>query len=328
MVTEDDRPPASARRHATVLFADVSGFTAMSRTMDPEDVRDVMNRCFAMLEEVVVRHGGWVDKYIGDCVMALFGAPRAIEDAPRQAINAAIEMRNRLAALSRERALPAPLDLHVGINTGLVLAGDVGGATRRDFTVMGDAVNLAARLKDEAVSRQILVGPQTWAEARDVFKFGEVPRLELKGVEGPFAAHEVLSEREQLHRGRGDDAERTLFSAMVGRDTELTLLRSRLHDLPSGRGAIVSVVAEAGLGKSRLLAETLRLPEAGGATVLRARAVSIGESLPFHPFVDLLRGWAGIAEEDGEGAAREKLARALHGVLGERTEEILPSWPR
>src|SRR6185369_15878270 len=107
-----------------------------------------LNDCFAMLETVIRSHGGIVDKYIGECVMALFGVPNAIENAPRQAINAAIEIRNRIEELNRGEALPAPLAVHMGINTGLVIAGEIGGRVKRDFTVMGDTVNLAARLKE------------------------------------------------------------------------------------------------------------------------------------------------------------------------------------
>src|SRR5262245_48451786 len=138
----------SERRHATILFADISGFTAAAGKLDPEQLTDVMNECFAIMESAVRQHGGHVDKFIGDCVMAIFGAPGALENAARQAINAAIDMRNRLDELGRAQRSPMPVVLHIGINSGLVLAGDVGGETKRDFTVMGDAVNVASRIKD------------------------------------------------------------------------------------------------------------------------------------------------------------------------------------
>src|SRR3990172_9508078 len=138
------------RRHATVLFADVSGFTSTSRKLDPEDLVEVMNRCFELLEDAVLRHGGHVDKYEGDCIMALFGAPTAIENTARAAVNTAIEMRHCIDTLNTEHRTPDPLDIHVGINTGLVVAREVGGTVKCDFTVMGDAVNLAARLKDKS----------------------------------------------------------------------------------------------------------------------------------------------------------------------------------
>src|SRR5262245_42978082 len=156
----------SERRQATVVFADIAGFTPMSEKLDPERLADLMNRCFHLLEEEVHRHGGVVDKYIGDCLMALFGVPKAIESAPRQALNAAIEMRNRLEEFTRTQKLPQRIDIHIGINTGLVLAGDIGGKVRRDFTVMGDTVNLASRLKDAAPIGRIYIGPDTYRATR------------------------------------------------------------------------------------------------------------------------------------------------------------------
>src|SRR5215831_17016386 len=120
-------PMVSERRQATILFADISGFTAASSKLDPEDLTDIMNECFRGMENAVHEHGGHVDKFIGDCIMAIFGAPLAVESGPRQAVNAAIEMRNQLEALCRERRIPIQLAVHAGINTGLVLAGDVGG---------------------------------------------------------------------------------------------------------------------------------------------------------------------------------------------------------
>src|SRR5262245_38817525 len=133
---------AEGRRHATVLFADISGFTALSERTDPEDVTALINRCFTLLESAVIKNGGTVIKFIGDCVHAVFGAPMALEDAPRNAVNAAIEMRSSIQHLVAQSRFPVPLDIHIGINTGLVVAAGVGGAAKRDFDVMGDAVNL------------------------------------------------------------------------------------------------------------------------------------------------------------------------------------------
>src|SRR5262249_42431643 len=138
----------SERRQATVVFADITGFDAAAEHRSPDEMTLLLNRCFAELEAIVRTYGGVVDKYIGECLMALFGVPNAIENAPRQAINAAIEIRNRIEQLKRDGVLPEQLDVHMGVNTGLVIAGEIGGRVKRDFTVMGDTVNLAARLKE------------------------------------------------------------------------------------------------------------------------------------------------------------------------------------
>jgi len=322
----DDQPTErdSERRQATVLFADLSGFTAMSERMDPEDVTVVINRCFEMLETVVDRHGGHVDKYIGDCIMALFGVPRALEHAPRQAVNAAIEMRHQIRRLNEEEKLPVPLLVHIGINSGLVLAGQMGGVRKRDFTVMGDTVNVASRLKDAAPDGTVYVGPQTYRYTRDEFEYRPTAPLELKGKEQPLAAWELLSVHERLHRPSVVRSDRMIFSEMVGREAELRQIAERITRLATGEGGIVSVVGEAGLGKSRLLAEVYGLDAVRGVTVLQGRALSIGQSLSFHPFVDLLRQWAGIGEDDGEHEALARLERTVGGVLGEGAADVFP----
>src|SRR5208283_292420 len=147
---------------ATVMFADISGFTAMSEMMDPEEVTSLINDCFFMMEACIERHGGTIDKFIGDSVMVVFGVPKALEDAPQKAVNTAIELRNGLHSFNMRKNLATPLNIHIGINTGPVVSGMIGGDRKQDFTVMGDAVNLASRLEAASQTGQILVGPATY----------------------------------------------------------------------------------------------------------------------------------------------------------------------
>src|SRR5262245_20273482 len=232
------------RRHATVLFADVSGFTATAQKLDPEELVDIMNRCLELLEAAVLNNGGHVDKYEGDCIMALFGAPTAIENTARAAFNTAIEMRKCIETLNGERRTPAPLDIHIGINTGLVVAGEVGGAVKRDFTVMGDAVNLAARLKDQSPRGKIWVGPDTYRHTRAEFEYQTLEPVALKNVERPVPVFEVRSLEPRRHRPGVTAAERGVSSPLVGRTAELAQLRSCFRKLAAGQGGVVSVVAE------------------------------------------------------------------------------------
>ena len=153
---------AGDRRLVTVLFADISGFTSLSEKLDPEVVRDLITACFDHLVPCIERYGGTIDKFIGDEVMALFGAPVAHENDPERALRAALEMRDALSDFNREHGLS--LGLHFGVNTGLVYAGGVGGGSRWDYSVMGDAVNVAARLKAEAKPGEILVGADTYRQ--------------------------------------------------------------------------------------------------------------------------------------------------------------------
>jgi class 3 adenylate cyclase/tetratricopeptide (TPR) repeat protein len=314
----------SERRQATVLFADIAGFEALGAHRSPDELTELLNRCFGALEAIVRGYGGVVDKYIGECLMALFGVPNAIENAPRQAINAAIEIRNRLERFNREEALPVPLEVHMGVNTGLVIAGEIGGRVKRDFTVMGDTVNLAARLKEAATHGAIFVAPETYRWTKDAFAYLPPKDLALKGKGQPVPMYELDAVKQQLHRAKVTSSDRMIASALVGRDRELAALQGCFTGVLAGRGGIVSVVGEAGLGKSRLMAEALAFEPLRGATVLEGRSTSIGQNLSFHPFVDLLRQWAGIGDDDGEVDAFAKLAGAVGELLGADADEVLP----
>ena len=175
MATEEER------KVVTILFADVSGFTALLEKVDPEEVRNLINACFERLVPTVKKYEGTVDKFMGDEIMALFGAPIAHENDPERALRAALEMMEDIAAFNREHA--TALDIHVGINTGHVIAGEIGARGRRDYSVMGDAVNLAARLEDASPNGQIYIGPSTYRQTTALFDFEMLPPLKLQGKE-------------------------------------------------------------------------------------------------------------------------------------------------
>ena len=207
------RASAARRRCCSPTSA---GSPRSTTRLPPERLKALLDRCFVELEAAVRSHGGVVDKYVGECLMALFGVPNAIEHAPRQALNAAIDLRRRLAAFQEDpevrAALPVPLTLQIGINTGLVIAGEVGGRTKRGFTVMGDAVNLAARLRDAAGDGDVWVGAETHRATAAEFAFEALEPLRLKGKANPQPVFALRSSREQTPphaaRGRRDDARR------------------------------------------------------------------------------------------------------------------------
>ena len=316
---------ASERRQATVVFADAIGLEELSNELGAEAFADFVAACFQRFASAVAAHGGTVDKYTSDGIMALFGVPNAIENAPRQALNAAIEIRERFGRLVEERRLGDRLHVHMGINTGLVIAGEIGGRLKRDFTVMGDTVNLAARLKESAPPGAIQVGPETERATRDDFEYRVLEALRLKGKEQPIAAFELASRSKQIHRTRPARRERMLFSGLVGRDAELASFRAVLERLAAGNGGIVNLVADAGLGKSRLLSEALELAREMHLTVLIGRSLAVGLSQSFHPFVDLLRHWAGIDERADEESALARLETAIQRVVPRGAEEITHS---
>jgi class 3 adenylate cyclase/tetratricopeptide (TPR) repeat protein len=313
----------SERRIATVMFADISGFTAMSEKMDPEQVTCTMNDCFCMMEGCIEHHGGTIDKFIGDCVMVLFGIPKALEDAPQKAVNTAIELRNSLYKFNKDKNLSIPLNIHIGINTGPVVAGMVGGDKRQDYTVMGDAVNLASRLEGASQVGQILVGSTTYKATKSGFKYKTLQPITLKGKSEPVPVYELLSVRETMHRVQ-TGADRMISSVMVGRDDELSRLESHVMNAIYNKGSIISVIGEAGIGKSRLIAELKNREVMKRVTMIEGRAISMGANLGYHLIIDLLKNWAQITEEDTEVAAFTKMESAIRSTYPEALREILP----
>lgn len=322
-MSDNNHSIESERCIATVMFADISGFTSMSEKMDPEQITCTMNDCFCMMGECIEKYGGTIDKFIGDCVMVLFGVPRALEDAPQKAVNTAIELRNRLARFNTEKKLAAPLNLHIGINTGPVVTGMMGTDKKQEFTVMGDTVNLASRLEDASQIGQILVGPATYKATKQSFQYKTLPPISLKGKDEPVPVYELLSVRETLFRGQLG-ADRMISSVIVGREKELNKLELSLLKAIDGEGSIVNVIGEAGIGKSRLIAELKNSPVMKRVTLLEGRAISIGANLGYHLIIDLLKNWARITEDDSEVAAFTKLESAIRSIYPEALGEILP----
>ena len=212
-------PPSSMegeRKLVTVMFADLSGFTALSEALDPELVRDIVNRCFNALVPVVERYGGTVDKFIGDEIMALFGAPLAHENDAERALRAALDMTEVMAGLAAVEHVG--LGLHIGVNSGTVVTGGLGSDGREQYSVMGDTVNLASRLANAASKGEILVGPATRRLTALLFDFGALPPMAVKGKVEPVAVALLRGVRAGMSASHGVAG---LASPLVGRDAEL-----------------------------------------------------------------------------------------------------------
>lgn len=323
-MTPRERTTETERRRGTALFVDITGFTELNQQLDPEDAYQVVSDCLLLLDGIARKHGGNVDKYLGDCVFAVFGVPFALEHAAWAAVNAAIEMHRAMPAFNSEHDLPAPLDVHTGINSGLMISGDVSGAPiQREFSVMGHAVNVAARLKDKAPTGQIWIGSETRRAVKDDFELRPLGPLAMKGVREPMPVYEVVSRTPQLHRVQAPIPER-VASPLVGRETELTRLRECVARVANGEGGIATIVAEAGTGKSRLIAELAASEEVGRVGWYEGRCISVGSKLSFHPFVELLRSWVGIGGDDDDESALAGLEAAVAGLFGDEAEEVVP----
>jgi class 3 adenylate cyclase/tetratricopeptide (TPR) repeat protein len=300
------------RRQVTVLFADLAGFSALAEQRDPEEVHAIVDRCFAMIATEVHRFEGTINQYTGDGVMALFGAPIAHEDAPRRAVHAALAIQHAVRDLSRELAprLERSLEMRIGLNTGPVVVGKIGDDLRMDYTAVGDTTNVAARLQQNARPGSVLVGASTYRLIAGYFETLDLGELPVKG-HAPVQAFEVL--RARGRKARLDVESERGLTPLVGRDQEIATLMELFNRVREGRGQVVFLAGEAGIGKSRLLLEFRRRLAAAGepTTWLEGRCISFGQSSPLLPVVDQLRENFRIDEFDGEP---EIIAKVEHGM--------------
>jgi predicted ATPase/class 3 adenylate cyclase len=308
----DASSPSEERRTVTVLFADLSGYTAVSERLDHETVKGLTERCLTRLSAEVERFGGHVDKYIGDNVMALFGAPVAHEDDAERAVRAAFGMQAAMSELNRGIAedFGFELPLRIGVNTGEVLAGHVGEA----YTVVGDAVNVAARLQAQAPAGGILVGERTQRSSDHAIDYEQLAPLSLKGKAEPVAAFEAVQPREHAQPSHRPSSR----APLVGRQGELTQLQGMFERIVrEGAPHLVTVVGQAGVGKSRLLAEFEgRLAhEPQPIRLLRGRCLAFGSSVVYWPLAEMLQAECAIAEGDSGAQARAKLLTRLAPLL-------------
>lgn len=313
------------RKQVTVMFADISGFTAMSEKLDPEEVRSMINACFERLGVVVDQYGGHIDKFIGDEIMALFGAPIAHENDPERALRTALDMVAALETFNREHAdkIPKPLRLHFGINTGLVIAGGIGTATRQDYSVMGDTVNLASRLEGLSEAGEILVGESTYRLTAPLFEFEALKPVKVKGKANPIQVYRLLKAR-TIAGGQIRGVE-GLFSPLVGRDNELADLRRMYARLKENQGGVISIVGEAGLGKSRLVSEVYTESQIKNATIwAKGRALSHAQNASYLVVRHVFREVLGIHSEASPADINEALRTEINELFPTEPDQIYP----
>jgi class 3 adenylate cyclase/tetratricopeptide (TPR) repeat protein len=313
--------PREQRKTVTVLFCDVTGSTAMGERLDPESLRQVMHRYFDAARKVIEQHGGTVEKFIGDAVMAVFGVPVLHEDDALRAVRAAAGLRDAIASLNSEleRDYGTTVTVRTGVNTGQVVTGT------EERLATGDAVNLAARLEQAAAPGEIVIGAETWQLVRDAVTVVPLAPLELKGKSLPVSAYRLLA----LGSGVRDNEHR-VGAQMVGRSTQLRMLNDAFANVVDGRScSMFTVLGAAGVGKSRLTAEFL-----GGidAIQLRGRCLSYGEGITYWPVISMLKQLlvipegadaAALVERDGAVATP---INALLGDLGVATSSTEIAW--
>jgi class 3 adenylate cyclase/tetratricopeptide (TPR) repeat protein len=310
------------RKQVTVLFVDVSGFTSLSERLDPEDVHGLMTRAFELMLASVHRYEGTVNQFLGDGIMALFGAPIAHEDHARRAVHAALDIRAALGRYHDELARARRIGFLVrqGLNTGLVVVGSIGTDLRMDYTALGDTTNVAARLQQAAERGRILISEATHRLVEGYFHLRPLGHLALKGKVEPVRAWEAISARAVRTRLEVE-AERGL-TPYVGRERELRLLQDCFERARAGHGQVVFVVGEPGIGKSRLLHE-FRRRMGDQATWLEGRCISFGLSFALHPVIDMMKRAFRIEEGDSETAIATKVEHSVL-LLGEDLRRLVP----
>jgi class 3 adenylate cyclase len=298
-------------KQVTVLFADVKGSMELAEQVDPEEWHKILDRFFQILTDGVHRFEGTVNQYTGDGIMALFGAPIAHEDHAQRACYAALhlsdELRRYAEELKRTRGLA--FAVRIGLNSGEVVVGTIGDDLRMDYTAQGHTVGLAARMEQLAGAERVYLTEHTARLVAGYFRLRDLGEFAVKGVTAPLRVHELegvgtLRTRLDVSRARG-------FSRLVGRADEMAALELALKQATDGRGQVVGIVGEPGVGKSRLCFEFTERCRARGVPIYDAHCPAHGKTLPFLPMLELLRSYFGITDADSDDAARKRIAGTL-----------------
>jgi class 3 adenylate cyclase/tetratricopeptide (TPR) repeat protein len=313
---------AEQRKQVTVLFADVSGFTALSDKMDAEDVLDKMNMLWSKLDQVIIHHGGQIDKHTGDGIMALFGATVSHEDDPERAVRAALEMQRQIH-LFRADHPEVQFQMRIGLNTGPVLLGEVG--SQREYTAMGDTVNLASRMEKAAPVGSVLISHDTYRHIRGLFEIHSQPPLTVKGKTEPVRTYLVLYAKPRAFRlqTRGIEGVET---HMVGRSRELDQLQSAFRSVIADHELqAITISGDAGVGKSRLLYEFTTwadlLPEVW--RIFKGRASEATQHVPYALLRDIFLFRFEIAESDPLAVVREKLEKGILEFMADDPDAVM-----
>ena len=320
-ISIDTSSTTGERKHVTVLFSDLTGYTVLSEKLDPEEVKEITSRIFSDISKIIEKYDGFIEKYAGDAVMAIFGVPKAHEDDPIRAVKAAREIHELVDTISPEleNRIGQSISMHSGINTGLVVTGEVD-LDRGTHGIAGNTINLASRLSDLAKSGEILIDPDTCLQAEGHFECEYLEETTVKGKADPIQVHKVLSQRDipvTIHRLSG------LRADLVGRKVEFAELVEAFENLQKGRGSIFSICGAAGTGKSRLVEEFKATIELENIQWIEGHAYAYSQNIPYFPLIDLLNKVLHIEESDPPERVRKKVERGIESLVGNQ-EEIVP----
>ncbi|MFC1863513.1 adenylate/guanylate cyclase domain-containing protein [Thermodesulfobacteriota bacterium] len=310
-------------KQVTVMFCDMEGFTPLVEKLGPEKAYSIMDEVYEVLIHNVHEYEGTVNEMTGDGIMALFGAPIALEDAPQRALRSALAIHRGINDFNRNIKGMNPVKMRIGVHTGPAVVGTLGNDLRVEFKAVGDTVNMAARMEGLAEAGTTFLTEDTFKLTEGLFLFKALGERAVKGRSSSIPIYKLLSVKKDIYRPR-IGFERSIYSEMVGRDKELSRLEFQVMKAIQGEGSIVNIIGEAGIGKSRLIAELKNREVMKEVAVLEGRAISLGRNLCFHPIIDLLKQWAQIKENDSERTAFDKLEAAVRTLNPEEMGEVLP----
>lgn len=308
------------QKQATIVFIKIKEYSEMLDKLGHEDFVLLLEKCYEIVNVVAIKYGGTINKTHMSDLILYFGLPVTIENSAQKALNAAIEISKSFSDLGKKNNLS--LSLAIGINTGIVIAGSISSGSKMEYTVIGDTVEITSKLLELSSGGQILVGPITYRYTKDNFEFKFAKTLTLKGKRDPVKIYEFESLKTETDQAFG--IKRLIHSEMVGRTVELNKLKAILKSAVNGEGQIVTIVAEAGIGKSRLLSEFMKDDLLQQTILLEGKAVSTAKNVSFYPIIEILKKWAHINEIDDEKLAFSKLENSIQRLFNEEADEIFP----
>lgn len=315
---------AGQRRNVTILFVDICGYTSLSRQIEAEDLYDLIRQFTERLASNVYKYDGMVDKFTGDGLMALFGAPIAHENNAELAIRAAMEMQSDIAEFSRQvkERTGEELRIRIGLNAGIVIVGGIGSDLLMNYTAIGDTVNIAQRLEEAAHPGTILVSETIYQSTRMIFDYEPYHNVTLKGIPQPVTCYRVIGSKASPGSTRGIQG---LRAPMIGRETELRQLMQAIGALATyQQGQFVMVIGEAGLGKSRLVGEIKHLSMPVPVMILEGQSLTYRRSVSYYIFRDLLRNYLNVSADTPIEKISERLLRNVSNALEGKASESLP----
>jgi class 3 adenylate cyclase/tetratricopeptide (TPR) repeat protein len=311
------------RKQVTVMFCDLAEYTLLSERLGPEKTYQLMDEIYEMLIHEVHRYEGTVNEMTGDGILALFGAPIALEDAPQRAVRSALSIQREMARIAVEKN--TDLQIRIGIHTGTVVVGTLGNDLRVDFKAVGDTVNLAARLEQLAEPGSILISDSTHRQTEGFFRFEAMGEKAVRGIKESISVYSVLGTGKSRSRFEAR-AERGL-TRFVGRGRELEILWDCFERVRKEKGQALSIVAEAGMGKSRIMYEFRKSLANADVTFLEGRCVSFGQNVPYLPIIDVLKDNFRIEPGDSPKEISEKVEQGrqqIQSTADSSTDETIP----